>query len=175
MRDNPPIQLNRTRVNSSRYKRATNQKISTITSQITPSTLTSGSRRHTRSEGPSRFQINPEPSRNPFCQARDFGGLYVEITNNKTWLTPSNNTKFTQSSIKQLLSQRKLLSIRISTTPKGRDPTKAHQQDPSFVHTRRKKANPKTSSMHKTQRRNQKAPERMNLSHKLVDNTPFLP
>ena len=114
MRNNPPIQPNRTGMNRSRNKRTPNHKIPTMPPRIIQRTLTSGSRRHTRSKGPSRLQINPEPSKNPFRQARDFGGLYVEVTNNKTRLIQSNNPKLPQSSIKQLISKRKLLSIPIS-------------------------------------------------------------
>ena len=59
---------------------------------------------------------NPEPSKNPFRQARDFSGLHVEIPNNKTRLIQRNNPKLPQSGIiKQLVSKRKLLSIPIRT------------------------------------------------------------
>ena len=67
------------------------------------------------SQGPSFLKINPEPSRNPFCQARDFGGLHVEVPNKHTRLSTPNHTKLTQGSIKQLIGQSKLLSISVSS------------------------------------------------------------
>ena len=60
----------------------------------------------TSSQSPCLLKVNPEPSRNPFCQARDFGGLHVEIPNQQARLSTSNYTQ---------LSQSKLLSISIST------------------------------------------------------------
>ena len=86
-----------------------------MTTTSSPSTLASRIRLYTTSKSPRSFKINPEPSRNLFCQAREFGGLHVEIPNKQTGLLPCNYTQLTQSSIKQLLSQGKLLSISITT------------------------------------------------------------
>ena len=96
MRSHPPISLNPARMNCSHSKRTTNHKIPTMTTSSTPIPHTSGSRLQTCSQGPSFLKINPEPSRNPFCQARDFGGLHVEISYQQARLSPSNNTKLTQ-------------------------------------------------------------------------------
>ena len=114
MRSNPPVRLSPTRKNSRGSKRATHHNVLTMTTSRIPSALAGSSKLDSTSQTPGSLQINPEPSRNPFCQVRDLRGLHVEITNQHTRLTPSNCTQF-KSSIKQLLSQSQLLCIRIGT------------------------------------------------------------
>ena len=98
MRSNPPTSRNLAGKNSSNSERATNHKVPAMSTSRVPVPLTSRCRLRTSSQSPSLLKVNPEPSRNPFCQARDFGGLHVESPNQQARLPTSNFSQLTQSS-----------------------------------------------------------------------------
>ena len=116
MGSNPPVRLNLTGKNNSNCKRTTNPEIPATTSSSTPTPLISRGRaanQQLKLKKPSRS--TQSPAEISFARQGICVGLHVEITNQQARLPPSNNTQFTKGSIKQLLSQSKLLSVSIST------------------------------------------------------------
>ena len=114
MRLDPSLPINMTVDDSSSSKWANNNEIPPGTTEGFPRTFASNARLPTMGHSPTSHQTKAVPSRDPFQQGRDLGGLYVEVSNDNGMLTFTDNRKLTQSSIKQLISQPTLLSVFIS-------------------------------------------------------------
>ena len=104
-------------------KKASNETVPPGTAQRFPRRFASDAKLFPMSISPSCLQVNAVPGHDPFQQRRDLGGLYVEVSYKKTGLTFTHHFKFTRSSIKQQISQPKLLSIPIgSLVPREQQP-----------------------------------------------------